>query len=265
MPIMRQISKKARIGCKVKIGPFTIIHDNVVIEDNTVIESHCVIGYPTPLAGNKPLVIGHGSHIRSHSIFYEGSCFGAELSTGHAVIVRENCTAGEGLQIGTHADIQGDCRIGDYVKTHSEVHIAKESTIGNFVYLSPRVQFTNDPYPPSFVCEGITIKDMTVVATGALLLPGITIGLGCFVGAGSVVRTDLPDLHCAQGNPARVFARVDQFFNPKHKLAFPWIHNFRKKYPLKSYPLMQETLEQIYTRLEQIKRSVTCRKCHSLT
>jgi len=260
---MNRVSKKARIGKNVEIGVYTVIHDNVLIEDNTVIESHCVIGYPTKLADGKPLIIGEGSHIRSHCVFYEGSSFGAELSTGHSAIVRENCIAGEGFHIGGQSDIEGDCLIGDYVKTHSEVHIAKGSTIGNFVYLLPRVQFTNDPYPPSFVREGITIRDMAVIAAGTLLLPGVTVGLGCFVGAGSVVRTDIPDLHCAQGNPAKVFARADQFCNLKHKLTFPWINNFKKKYPPKSYPLIERILNEIYTRLAEIKRSRQCQKFHS--
>src|SRR4051794_24364963 len=124
------ISPAARIGLKVTIGPFTIVHDNVEIGDGTVVESHCVLGYPTRFAEGQPLVIGPGSHIRSHSVFYGGSTFGGNLVTGNAVLVRENTRAGVNLQIGSQSDIQGDCTLGDWVRLHSSVHVAKGSEIG---------------------------------------------------------------------------------------------------------------------------------------
>ena len=223
------ISKKATIGKKVFIGEYTIVGDNVIIEDNTVIESHCLIGYSTKLAKGKPLIIGECSHIRSHNILYEGSCFSKNLITGHSVFVRENCMAGEGVRIGTHSTIEGDCIIGDYVCMHCDVQVAKGTRLGDFVWVCPSVQFTNDPFPPSSVIEGVTVKDMAVIATGAILLPGITIGIGSFVGAGSVVNKDVPDITCVSGNPARPFARLNQFVDFKNKLSYPWPKHFKDR------------------------------------
>ncbi|MFC1743010.1 N-acetyltransferase [Candidatus Riflebacteria bacterium] len=253
MDKLTKISARARIGKNVTIGPFTVIHDNVQLGDNTIIDSHCVIGYPTALAQGKHLIIGPDSHIRSHSVFYEGSTFGESLSTGHGVQVRENTIGGDGVQFGSRSDIQGDCKIGNYVKTHSEVHIGKGSTIGDFVYISPRVQFTNDPFPPSFITEETNIKDMCVIATGTILLPGISVGLCSFIGAGSLVRNDIPDVSAATGNPAEVFCRIDQFFNLKHSLFFPWINNFKSKYPEKAYPLIEQILEKVYQKVAEAK------------
>ena len=249
------ISKKAKIGKDVTIGWFTIMGDNVIIGDNTVIESHCVLGYPTGLAKGKPLVIGENSHIRSHSVFYEGSTFGPRLTTGHSVFVRENTMAGKGLQIGTQSDIQGDCQMGDWVKIHSEAHIAKESVIGDFVWLFPRTQFTNDPFPPSNICEGIHIKDMAVIATGSILLPGITIGKGSFVGAGSVVRSDVPDIHCVSGDPAKIFATLDRFISFKHGISHPWPKHFRRGYPEECFARMDEIVKEINSLIEQHKKA----------
>ena len=239
------ISKKAKIGKRVTLGPYTIVHDNVVIGNDTTIESHCVIGYPTKLAKGKPLLIQKDSHIRSHSIFYEGSRFGPKLVTGHSVLVRENCVAGRELQVGTNTIIDGDCTIGDCVKFHSDVILAKRSKIGHFVYLYPGVRVLNDPFPPSFLEEGVTIKDMAVLTTGALLLPGVTVGLGCFVAAGSVVRSDIPDLHCVSGNPAALFATLDRFMSPKYGRYHPWVSRFKGKYSKESYPLMKSIVEKI--------------------
>ena len=251
---MNRISPKAKIGRDVQVGDFTIVHDNVRIGDGTVVESHCVLGAPTALAEGEPLVIGEASHIRSHSVFYEGSSFGAGLSTGNGVIVREKCRAGKCLQIGSHTDIEGDCTIGHYTKMHSEVHVTKNTRLGSFIYLFPRVQMTSDPYPPSTMCDGITIGDMAVVCTGALLLPAVKIGLGSFVAAASVVKSEVPELVCVSGNPARVLCRLDQFISAKYGKYHPWVERFKDKYPPESRALMRKCVAAIDARLSAAAR-----------
>lgn len=252
---MNKISPKAQLGRNVVVGDFSIVGHNVVIGDDTIVGSHCHIGHPTRAAEGKPLVIGAGSHIRSHTTIYEGSTFGAGLSTGHGVLIREKTAAGVELQVGSQADIEGDCVIGDYVKIHSDVHVAQKSRLGNFVFLHPRVQFTNDPFPPSFITAGITIKDMAVVCTGSLLFPGVTIGLGSFVAAGSIVKADVPDAHCVAGQPAKVFSRLDRFFHPQHGLYHPWVLRFRSKYPAEAEARIKETIAQIDQLLAELKRA----------
>jgi acetyltransferase-like isoleucine patch superfamily enzyme len=240
-----KIFPQAKLGKNVTVDDFTVIHDNVVLGDNVRIGSHCLIGAPSAAAQGRALVIGENSTIRSHSIFYEGSTIGPGLQTGHAVLVRELTSAGPGLQLGSQTDVEGDCVIGDYVKVHSDVHIAQKSKIGDFVYLHPRVMFTNDPWPPSFITAGITVKSGAVIATGSLLLPGITIGLGAFVAAASVVRNDVPDVHCVAGNPAAIFARLDRFFHPAYGLFHPWIKRFREKYPPEAEAQIQALITQL--------------------
>ena len=50
----------------------------------------------------------------------------------------------------------------------------------------------------------IRLGDRAWVAARAIVLPGITIGAGAVVGAGSVVTRDVPDGCTAAGNPARI-------------------------------------------------------------
>ena len=88
------VSPEARIGDRVEVGAFCQIHPRVVIEDDVEIGDHCVIGQPTPRGDGSPLVIRSGSLIRSHSVLYEGSSFGAGLVTGHHVTLREGTVAG---------------------------------------------------------------------------------------------------------------------------------------------------------------------------
>jgi acetyltransferase-like isoleucine patch superfamily enzyme len=240
-----KISSKAKLGKNVSVGDFTVIHDDVVLGDDVTIGSHCAIGLPAGAAKGRPLVIGERSTVRSHSIVYQGSTLGPGLQTGHGVIIRELTEAGPGLQAGSQTDIEGHCTLGRYVKLHSDVHVAQGSRIGNFVYMHPRVQFTNDPFPPSFIEKGVTVHDMAVIATGTLLFPGITIGLGSFVAAGSQVKHDVPDVTCVAGIPARFFARIDKFFLPEHGLYHPWIKRFREKYPADCQAEIDEVLKRI--------------------
>ncbi len=227
------ISPKAKIGKNVKIGHYSIIYDNVILGDGCVIDGFCEIGYPTELANGCPLLIGNDSHIRSHSVLYEGSTFKERLITGHRVTVRENVNAGLNLQIGTLSDFQGDCQIGNYVRTHSNVHIGKHSKIGNYVWIFPYVVLTNDPHPPSEISMGVTIKDFAVIATSAIILPGITIDEHSFVGAHSLVNKNVPSNMLVVGNPAKVLCATSSIMmkNNPNISAYPWPKHFSRGYP----------------------------------
>jgi acetyltransferase-like isoleucine patch superfamily enzyme len=227
------VSAKATIGENVSIGPFTLIHDNVIIKNNSIIGSHCVIGFPNNLAKNNSLVIGEDSLIRSHSILYAGSVFVSKLETGHHVTIRENTYAGINLRVGTQSDIQGDCSIGDYVRMHSNVHIGKASKIQNYVWIFPYVVLTNDPRPPSNILLGVEIEDYAVIATMATILPGIKIGRGSLVGAGSIVNRDVAPNSVVVGNPAKHIANIGdiKFLDSDSISAYPWKKHFHDGYP----------------------------------
>ena len=47
------------------------------------------------------------------------------------------------------------------------------------------------------------------------MVPGVTIGRGSTVGAGSVVTKDVPPFHLVVGNPARIVRRIDSEWDPK--------------------------------------------------
>lgn len=231
---MTSISPQARIGRNARIGDFTIVHGNVEIGDDVTIGSHCEIGHPAPLAEGRPLVIGDGALIRSHSVFYEGSTFGAGLRTGHRVTVREKLTAGLDLQIGTLCDFQGHAVIGDHVRTHSNVHIGHLTTIGSYVWIFPYTVFTNDPHPPSDGYHvGVTVEDFAVVATMVCVMPGVRIGTRSLVGAHSLVTKDVAPDTVVGGVPAkRLCATSDVKLRDDSGLpAYPWMRHFHRGYP----------------------------------
>lgn len=54
----------------------------------------------------------------------------------------------------------------------------------------------------------VVISDYVWIGYGALILPGVTIGPYCVIGAGSVVTNDIPANSIAAGNPARVLREL---------------------------------------------------------
>jgi acetyltransferase-like isoleucine patch superfamily enzyme len=65
----------------------------------------------------------------------------------------------------------------------------------------------------------VRIGAYTFIGAGSMVLPGVTIGKGCLVGAASVVIRDLPDYSIVGGNPAVIKGRtpdLDQRFFREH-------------------------------------------------
>ena len=54
----------------------------------------------------------------------------------------------------------------------------------------------------------MVIGDDSWIGGGVVILPGVTIGRGCTVGAMSVVTKDIPDFSVAIGQPAKVVKKV---------------------------------------------------------
>jgi acetyltransferase-like isoleucine patch superfamily enzyme len=54
------------------------------------------------------------------------------------------------------------------------------------------------------------IGDDCWIGGNVVILPGVTIGRGCTIGAMSVVSRDVPDFSVAMGQPARVVKKVGE-------------------------------------------------------
>jgi acetyltransferase-like isoleucine patch superfamily enzyme len=50
----------------------------------------------------------------------------------------------------------------------------------------------------------VEIGDGTFIGMGALILPNVRVGKQCYIGANSVVSSDIPDYSVAAGTPAKV-------------------------------------------------------------
>jgi len=63
-------------------------------------------------------------------------------------------------------------------------------------------------YP--FIFGKVLVRDNAQIGTGSIIMPGVTIGRGSIIGAGSVVTKNVPDYCVAVGVPAKVIKELDQ-------------------------------------------------------
>lgn len=91
-----------------------------------------------------------------------------------------------------------------------------EIRIGNGVMIAPSVTLTTTGHPvhPDLrvdfrrFSEPIVIEDKVWIGSNVVVLPGVRIGFGAVVGAGSVVTHDVPPMTIAVGAPCRVLRQI---------------------------------------------------------
>ena len=175
------------------------------------IDEDVILGYPSArLKERGPLSIGLRARIRSGTVIYEATSIGDDFETGHHVIIREENRIGNGVQIWSNTVVDYGCAIGDRVKVHANGYIPQFTIIEDDVFIAPGAVFANDKYPVSHKLEGPKIRRGARIGVHVTLLPGVTVGEGALVGAGSVVTKDVPDFMVVAGNPAKVIGTVEE-------------------------------------------------------
>ncbi|MBV9622710.1 MAG: N-acetyltransferase [Acidobacteria bacterium] len=151
--------------------------------------------------------LGSCATIRALTIVYGDVTIGSYVNTGHHVLIREKTVTGDRIVIGSGTIIDGNVSIGNFVKIESRVYIPTHTTIGDYVFIGPGAVLTNDRYPlrrrAEYDPRGPILENNVTIGANATVLPGVRIGEGAMVGAGSVVTRDVPPWHLALGSPAR--------------------------------------------------------------
>jgi len=124
------------------------------------------------------------------------------------VVVLPGAVIGRDGNICSHCFIENQVVVGDRVTVKCGVQLWDGVTLEDDVFVGPNVTFTNDPQPRSRNATAkllpTLVKKGASIGANATILPGLTIGEGAMVGAGSVVTKDVPPRTLVVGNPARV-------------------------------------------------------------
>lgn len=125
----------------------------------------------------------------------------AEFGEGSEIRSPFFCDYGANIRIGSGTFLNFNCVLLDVAPI----------TIGDRVQIAPGVQLLAADHPTDLEtrrggleCGGpVTIADDVWIGGGAIVLPGVTVGRGSVIGAGSVVTRDVPGGVVALGNPCR--------------------------------------------------------------
>jgi len=125
-------------------------------------------------------------------------------------VVGENCNLGQNVYVGNNAVVGNGCRLGNSVSIFSNVEL------GDFVFCAPFMVFTHIAFPRAAVnrrasFEKTIVKNGVTLGANSTVVPGITIGEGTFLAAGSTLTKDCKDWALMIGTPARQVGWVSAY------------------------------------------------------
>ena len=164
-------------------------------------------------AGRRFAAFGSGSIL----VFPTGAIFGEPwIEIGSDTVVGQHVSISAGIVPGQHLGSSPLLRIGDrcvigrgsHIVAHQRIDIGADVFTGPYVYITDQNHAYADPDVPIGrqwpANAPVSIGAGSWLGAGAIVLPGSRIGRHVVVGAGSVVRGQVPD-HCVvAGVPAKV-------------------------------------------------------------
>lgn len=133
---------------------------------------------------------------------------GAGTKIWHFCHVMANSHLGLGCSLGQNVFVANDVRIGNYVKIQNNVSVYTGVELEDYVFCGPSCVFTNVINPRSEInrkqaYEKTLVQRGATIGANATIICGITIGQYALIGAGAVVRGDVPAYALMLGIPAR--------------------------------------------------------------
>lgn len=122
---------------------------------------------------------------------------GRQVNIEKGAIFSSKVSLGDYSGIGVNAKIYGTCNIGKYVMMGEDVTIITR----NHQYSRTDIPMMHQGFGDEKTVE---IEDDCWIGDRVIILPGVHIGRGCVIGAGSVVTKDLSEYSIVAGVPARV-------------------------------------------------------------
>lgn len=152
-------------------------------------------------------------YVHPTAVVAEGARVGKGSKIWNNAQVQAGAQMGENCIIGHNCFVASKARLGKGVKLESNIDVWDLVTLEDFVFVGPSAAFTNDINPrarypkrlhpelgkwvPTLVKEGASI------GANSTIICGTTIGKCALIGAGAVVKHDVPDYAIVAGVPAR--------------------------------------------------------------
>src|ERR1043166_1414862 len=146
--------------------------------------------------------------VHESSYVDEGAQVGAGTRIWHFSHVMPGAVIGERCNLGQNVVVMPGTRIGNDVKIQNNVSIYEGVVLEDGVFCGPSCVFTNVLNPRSHISRKreyapTLVKRGATIGANATVICGATIGEYAFIGAGAVVRGDVPPYALVVGVPAR--------------------------------------------------------------
>jgi UDP-N-acetylglucosamine acyltransferase len=181
------ISKEAKLGEDVVIGPYAVISGKAVIGAGSKLASHCVVEGNTTIGKNCEIFTGAVIGSRPQDLKYKGEK--VYLEVGDNNIIREYCTLNPGTEEGSKTIVGS----GNLIMAYS--HVAHDCRVGDNCVLANG----------STLAGHVTIEDRAVIGGLVAIHQFVRVGKLSIIGGCSKVVQDIPPYSTCDGHPAAVF------------------------------------------------------------
>lgn len=150
------------------------------------------------VAGKDFLVSIGDDHIRARLFADLVAAGGRPVNVLHPrACVSPRASFGRGVFVAALAVVNPGAAIGDDCILNTSCSVDHDCVLGPHVHVCPGARLAGQ----------VSIGALTMVGTGASILPGVRVGEDCRIGAGAVVTRDVPDHSVVAGVPAREVGR----------------------------------------------------------
>lgn len=150
------------------------------------------------------------------AIIDDGAEIGAGSRIWHWVHVCAGARIGAGVSLGQNVFVGNKVTIGDKCKIQNNVSVYDNVTLEEGVFCGPSMVFTNVLNPRALIERKSEYRETRIrrgasLGANCTIVCGITVGEFAFVGAGAVVKDDVPDYALVVGVPARQIGWMSQY------------------------------------------------------
>lgn len=155
-------------------------------------------------------MIGDSVEIHPLALIEEGVEIGDNTKIGPFCIVRSGAKIGKNCQFTAYCEIRENVVIGDDCKFGSRCTISADAVIGTGAIIKYSFVLTDTPDLRENDRKSVKgVGDNTLIGANVTLMPGVSIGNNCIIGACSQVRKNVPDNEIWYGSPAQFLKMND--------------------------------------------------------
>jgi UDP-2-acetamido-3-amino-2,3-dideoxy-glucuronate N-acetyltransferase len=210
-----------------RVAPHVTIYAGVEIGSGVSIEQNAGLGRPQQIdklsrtpsyPAGSATVIGDGARVGSNTVVVSGARLARGAYLADLVLIREGTVICEEAMIGRASSLAHGIVVGARTRIQNSTIVGAGTVFEDDVLVGPNVTFISDATMGRRDLEvptgGIMVRRASRIGTGAILFPGVEIGRESVVGAGAMVRADVPERTVVAGAPARRLrdVRGDELF-----------------------------------------------------